>query len=102
MGRTKLEMYIGILKTLAQNGSLQTSNVAYEAKISYNELKKYLSFLLTQGLVDEQKVDKRRMVYSITRRGITVLKYLKELKQVAPITNQTRPSLSDKVARQSK
>lgn len=89
MGRTKLEMYIGILKTLAQNGSLETSNVAYETKISYNELKKHLSFLLTQGLVDEQKVDKQRMVYSITQQGITVLKYFKELKQVAPITNQT-------------
>ena len=86
MARTKLERYIDILKTLSQNGSLKTSDVACETKINYNELKKYLEFLLTQGLVNHEKVSNKRTAYSITHNGISVLSYFKEQKQMPPIT----------------
>ena len=92
MKPTKLEIYIDILKILSQSSSLKISYVICETNVSGNELKKYLDFLLAQGLVDERKVGKQRMVYSITQRGITVLKYFKELKQELSIINEARPS----------
>ncbi len=85
MPKTKLEMYIGVLRILAQNDSLKINNVADELKISNDELKIYLGFLLKQCLVDEQKLSDKRVVYLITHRGIIVLKYFKELKQERPI-----------------
>jgi predicted transcriptional regulator len=92
MKRAKLEMYIGILKILSQSSWFKNSTIACEANINCNELKKYLGFLLKQGLVDEQKVGKQRMVYSITQRGIAVLKYFKELKQEFPIIKEDTSS----------
>ena len=86
MQKTKLEMYVGVLKILAQNDSLKTSNVPDKLNISTDELKRYMGFLLKQGLVDEQKLSNNRVVYLITHRGIRVLKYFKELKQERPIT----------------
>lgn len=87
MARTKLETYIDILKTLAQNGSLKNSNFACDSKINYNELKKYGDFLLAQGLVAQERVSNRRTVYSITQKGITVLNYFKKQKQKLPMAN---------------
>jgi predicted transcriptional regulator len=97
MRKTKLEIYVGVLKILAQNDSVKTSNVADELNISTDELKIYLDFLLKQYLVDEQKLSYNRVVYSITQRGIRVLKYFKELKQELPINRDkaiiTEPKL---------
>jgi DNA-binding PadR family transcriptional regulator len=41
-------------------------------------------------LVEERTVGKRRIVYAITQRGITVLKYFRELRQVLPIIEEAR------------
>jgi hypothetical protein len=35
-------------------------------------------------------VRKERVVYAVTQRGITVLKYFKELKQVLPLVEEAR------------
>jgi predicted transcriptional regulator len=45
---------------------------------------------MKQGLVEERNVAKRRVVFAVTQRGITVLKYFKELKEVLPIVEEAR------------
>ena len=90
MRRSKLEMYIGILTVLAQRGPLKLTHVMYKANVNCSVLKEYLGFLLKQGLVEERALKKQRTVYAITQRGITVLKYFKELKQVLPIVEEPR------------
>ena len=90
MRRSKLEMYIDILKVLAQKGPLKLTHVMYKANVNCSVLKEYLEFLITQGLVEERIVGKRRVVYADTPRGITVLKYFRELKQVLPIVEEAR------------
>jgi DNA-binding PadR family transcriptional regulator len=45
---------------------------------------------MKQNLVEERTIGKRRVVYAITQRGITVLKHFKELKQVLPIVEEAR------------
>ena len=90
MRRSKLETYVDILSVLAQRGPLKLTHVMYKANVNCSVLKEYLDFLIKQSLVEERTVGKRRVVFSITQRGITVLKYFKELKQVLPIVEESR------------
>jgi len=90
MRRSKLEMYIDILKVLAHRGPLKLTHIMYKANVNCSVLKQYLDFLIKQNLVEERTVGKRRVVYAITQRGITVLKYFRELKQVLPIVEEAR------------
>ena len=90
MRRSKLEMYVDILSVLAHRGPLKLTHVMYKANVNCSVLKEYLDFLMKQGLVEERTVGKRRVVYAVSQRGITVLKYFKELKQVLPIVEEAR------------
>ena len=90
MRRSKLEMYIDILKVLAHRGPLKLTHIMYKANVNCSVLKEYLGFLMKQNLVEERTIGKRRVVYAITQRGITVLKHFKELKQVLPIVEEAR------------
>jgi predicted transcriptional regulator len=83
-------MYIDILKVLAHRGPLKLTHVMYKANVNCSVLKEYLDFLIKQNLVEERTVGKRRIVYAITQRGITVLKYFRELRQVLPIVEEAR------------
>jgi predicted transcriptional regulator len=88
--RSKLEMYVDILTVLAHRGPLKLTHVMYKANVNCSVLKEYLDFLIKQGLVEERTVGKARVVFAVTPRGITVLKYFKELKQVLPIVEEAR------------
>jgi predicted transcriptional regulator len=83
-------MYIGILQVLALKGNLKLTHIMYKANVNCCVLKEYLEFLMKQGLVEERIVGKKRVVYAITQRGITTLKYFKELKQVLPIVEEPK------------
>jgi predicted transcriptional regulator len=88
--RSKLEMYVDILTVLAHRGPLKLTHVMYKANVICSVLKEYLEFLMKQGLVEERTVGKARVVFAVTQRGITVLKYFRELKQVLPIVEEAR------------
>jgi predicted transcriptional regulator len=83
-------MYVDILTVLAHRGPLKLTHVMYKANVNCSVLKEHLEFLLKQGLVEERTVGKHRVVFAVTQRGITVLKYFKELKQVLPIVEEAR------------
>jgi len=92
MRRSKLEMYIDILKALARHGQLKLTHIMYKANVNCSTLKQYLDFLIQHNLVEEQtlhkKRNKKRVVYAITERGLTVLKYFKELNNALQITEE--------------
>ncbi len=90
MRRSKLEMYVDILKVLAHRGPLKLTHIMYKANVNCNVLREYLDFLIKQNLVEERNVGKSRTVFAITQRGITVLKYFRELQQILPIIEETR------------
>jgi len=83
MRRSKLEMYIDILKVLAHRGPLKLTHIMYKANVNCSVLKQYLEFLIKQNLVEERTVGKRRVVYATTQKGITVLKYFREIGKVS-------------------
>ncbi|MGA2683327.1 MAG: winged helix-turn-helix domain-containing protein [Candidatus Bathyarchaeia archaeon] len=89
MRRSKLEMYVDILKVLAHWGPSKLTRVMYKANVNCSVLKGYLEFLTKQGLVEEKIIRKKRSVYAITQRGVKVLKYFRELKEGLPIVEET-------------
>lgn len=88
--RSKLEMYVDVLKVLARNGPLKLTHIMYKANVNCSVLKQYLGFLVQQNLVEEQTLHKKRaktrVVYAITERGRTLLKYFRELDRALQIT----------------
>ncbi len=92
MRRSKLEMHIDILKVLAHHGPLKLTHVMYKANVNCSVLKQYLDFLIQRNLIEEQtlhkKRNKTRVVYAITERGRTVLRYFRELNSALQITEE--------------
>jgi predicted transcriptional regulator len=87
-------MYVDILKVLAQRGPLKLTHIMYKANLNCKVLKEYLDFLLKQGLIEERIVGKCRVVYADTPRGITVLKFFRELNNallIIPEEGKTLP-----------
>ena len=81
-------MYVDILSVLAHRGPLKLTHVMYKANVNCSVLKDHLDFLTKQGLVEEKTLRKRQIVYAVTQRGLMVLKYFRELKQVLPILEE--------------
>jgi predicted transcriptional regulator len=88
MRRARLEMQVDILKVLAQNGPLKLSHIIRKTNINCRVLKQCLGFLIQQSLVEEQPLSKKRVVYAITQRGRTVLKYNWEVNSALQTTGE--------------
>ena len=82
-------MYVDILKVLVHWGPLKLTHVMYKANVNFSVLNEYLGFLIKQGLVEEKILSRERKIYVITQRGVTVLKYSRELREVLPIVEET-------------
>ena len=94
MRRSKMEMYIDILKVMAQNGPMKLTHVMYKANVNCSVLKENLDFLLQQNLIQEQitvkKRNKTKVRYAITEKGRTVIKYFNEVNRVLQITEESK------------
>jgi len=100
MRRSKMEMYIDILKVLSHNGPLKLTHIMYKANVNCSVLKEYLDFLIQQSLVEEQmlrrKKNRIKIRYAITERGKIVIKYFNEVNralQITPKANTIPPML---------
>ena len=80
-----MEMHLDILMTLAQKGPLKLTHIMYKANVNCSVLKEYLDFLMQQKLVEEKTLKKERIVYTITEKGLKVLKYFRELQIMIPV-----------------
>jgi predicted transcriptional regulator len=83
-------MCVDILSVLSHRGPLKLTHVMYKANVNCSVLKEYLEFLIKKELVEERPVRKGRIVYAVTQRGLMVLKYFRELKQVLPIVEEDK------------
>jgi predicted transcriptional regulator len=90
MRRSKLEMYVDILKVLAQKGPTKLTHIMYKANVNSSILKEYLDFLIKQGLIEERAVGKNRVVYANTDRGSTVIKYFRELNKALSVIDEEK------------
>jgi predicted transcriptional regulator len=99
MRRSKLEINIDILKTLALKGPLKLTHIMYKANLNYDLLKNFVDFLIKQGLIEERLIGRTGLVYSITRQGLTLLKGWRELKELLPsVENETLPLFRNSIS----
>ena len=82
MRRSKLEMYIDILKVLALKGPLKLTHIMNKANVNGVVLTEYLDSLIEKGLVEERTIKDRSTVFAVTQRGINLLKVFREFTQV--------------------
>jgi predicted transcriptional regulator len=69
---------------LARNGPLKITHVMQKANVNFKVLMNYFDFLIRQGAVEEKRVGREKIVYAITERGLSLIKYFKELNQMIP------------------
>ncbi len=86
MRRSKLEMYVDILKVLVRHQPSKLTHIMYKANLNCRVLKQSLDFLIQQKLIELRSLGKKRTAYAITERGRTVLKYFIELDNVLQLT----------------
>lgn len=84
MRRSKLETCLSILEILASRGPLKITHVMQKANLNCTVLKNYFDFLINQGAVEERCVERNRIVYAITERGLYLIRCFKELNHVIP------------------
>ena len=92
MRRSKMEMHLDILKTLAQRGPLKLTHIMYKANVNCCVLKQYLEFLITHELVQEKTV-KKKVVFEISQKGLLVLKYFRDLQVMLPSLEEDKSRL---------
>jgi predicted transcriptional regulator len=92
MPKSKLEIYVDVLKIIAQNYSFEISRIADALSMGTKELKICLTFLVKQGLVDKRKVCNCKVDYLITQQGIGVLRHFNEIEQGVPLIGEIRVS----------
>lgn len=88
MRRSKLETHIDILKALTRHGPLKLTHIMYKANLNCSTLKQYLDFLVRHNLVEEETLQKKRVVYAITKIGSTALKSFREVNSALQITEK--------------
>jgi len=89
MGRSKFEIYMAVLETLALNGPMRPNKITCETNISYSLVKKAVNDLKKRQLVDERKVN-NTSVYLATPKAKSALLQFKEIAQSLPIFEEAR------------
>ena len=56
----------------------------HKANLNCTVLKNYFDFLIKQGAVEETSIERERSIYAITDKGLSLIKYFKELNQMIP------------------
>lgn len=85
-------MYVDILHVLTLKGPLKLTHIMYKSNVNCKVLKVQLDFLQKNGLVEERKLRKEKVVYVITQKGMTTLKAFTEIKQVFPEEKEIKQS----------
>ena len=88
-----MEMYIDIVRVMAQNGPMKLTHIMYKANVNCSVLKETLDFLIQQNLIEEQitvkKRNKTKIRYAVTEKGRTVLKYFNEVNKALHLTEES-------------
>jgi len=79
--RTKLTIFADILRVLQRNnGSAKPTHILYGANLSHARMKQYLNEMQKNNFI-EQKNDRGKTVYKITKKGQEFLMEAKRIKQ---------------------
>ncbi len=97
--RSRLGIYIDILRVIA-GGTTKPTRILFEAKLSWNTMKKSLEFLLDNDLIYIEKIDNSKVQrgtsrdmrlkeqYFITEKGLVILKFFDKEQVLANLLNK--------------
>ena len=89
MRRSKLQVNISILRTLAQNGRSIPTHIVYDNFLNSSSVNECLTFLVEQNLVIELSGGKKRKAYDITDDGLKALNIAKQIDNFLHVFNVT-------------
>ena len=69
--RSSVEIIADMLK-VGENGAGKTK-IMYNANMSYSQIQKYLSFLLSQGFIGKMEIGNPSVTYKVTDSGLKLL-----------------------------
>lgn len=79
--RSKTIIFVDILKIIfSEGGKAKPTRILYGANLSHPRLKKYLSELIADGLIEKVGGDKN-IFYKITSKGQNFLREFKKVKE---------------------
>jgi predicted transcriptional regulator len=85
--RSKLIIYLDILKVLRRNGPMNPTGVMCEVNACFMYIEQYLDFLIKHQLVEKKVLRKGRAIYTITEKGMALVRTYEELEKVLPIAD---------------
>ena len=83
MRRSKLEIYITVLESLASYGPMRLTKITYKSNLNYVFLKQVVNELKENQLIEERKI-KNSSIYAATPKAKVVLSKFKEINQSLP------------------
>jgi predicted transcriptional regulator len=75
--RSNIEIIADMLR-VGENGAGKTE-IMYTANMSYNQIQKYLNYLVNQGFIHKVNVDNTMVAYRVTDSGFKLLKAIDTL-----------------------
>jgi len=85
--RSNIEI-IGDMLRIGANGAGKTE-IMYSANMSYSQLQKYLSMLISQGFIDRLELGNPMVTYRVTERGSTLLRSIDTILDVLEFKNNS-------------
>jgi|GEM_PF-3013581 len=95
MPASKLDKYLNILEALVERPQ-KIDKIASKAHVETRELKNYMRFLVSNGIVEERRMAGSRTAYALNDRGFAVFKtlrafkYFEKLKESIPVVDEAR------------
>lgn len=83
--RSNIEIIADMLK-VGENGAGKTE-IMYSANMSYAQLQKYLSFLLSRGFINKVEVGNPVVTYQVTDKGSELLKNIGSIIEILEFRN---------------
>lgn len=76
MHRSKLQICIEILCSLSSKGPIKLSQISEMVDLDKSRLIPYLRLLRNRDLIEKQNLGENKIFYSVTERGLKVLKVI--------------------------
>ena len=86
--RSNIEIIADMLR-VGENGAGKTK-IMYSANMSYNQIQRYLNFLLVQGFIDKVEVGGAVVTYQLTDSGLKLLKTINSLIEMLGLNEESK------------
>ena len=84
MRRSKMELYVDVLRALNRWGPLKQTHIMYKANLSSVNVKEFMDLFIEEEIIEKQTTSTKRAVYTITDKGKKILKVFRELRTILP------------------